>query len=74
MRGEEPSDQELDAQSRLRKYVDSKRRLMAKAICYAGPTWCSWPLKQGSMGDIPQLKQDLEQKITTWQRELDRRS
>ena len=29
------------------------------------------PLKQGSMRDIPQLKEDLEQKITTWQREVD---
>ena len=40
---------------------------MAKQLCYARPTRRSWPLKQGSIGDISQLKEDLEQKITTWQ-------
>ena len=44
---------------------------MAKKLCYARPTRRSWPVKQGSMGDISQLKEDLEQKITTWQREVD---
>ena len=38
---------------------------MAKRPYYARPPCRSWPLKQGSMGDISQLKQDLEQKITT---------
>ena len=71
MRGEEPLDEELDPASRLREYVDSKRRSVAKKLCYARPTHRSWPLKQGSMGDISQLKEDLEQKITTWQREVD---
>ena len=71
MRGEEPLDEELDPRSRLREYVDSKRRLVAKKLCDAKPTRRSWPLKQGSMGDISQLKEDLEQKITTWQREVD---
>ena len=71
MRGEEPLDEELDPRSRLREYVDSKRRLVAKRLCYARPTRRSWPLKQGSMGDISQLKEDLEQKSTTWQREAD---
>ena len=65
MRGEEPLDRELDPRSRLREYVDSKRRLVAKKLCYARPTRRSRPLKQGSMGDISQLKQDLERKITT---------
>ena len=67
MRGEEPLDEELDPRSRLREYVDSKRGLVAKKLWYARPTRCSWPLKQGFMGDISQLKEDLEQKITTWQ-------
>ena len=67
MRGEEPPDEELDSRSRLREYVDSKRGLVAKRLCYARPTRRSWPLKQGSMGDISQLKEDVEQKITTWQ-------
>ena len=67
IRGEEPPD----PRSRLREYVDSKRRLVAKKLCYARPTHRSWSLKQGSMGDIFQLKEDLEQKITTWQREVD---
>ena len=40
---------------------------MAKRLCYARPTRRSWPLKQGSMRDNTQLKEDLEQKITTWQ-------
>ena len=44
---------------------------MAKNLCYASPTRRSWPFKQGSAGDISQLKEDLEQKITTWQREVD---
>ena len=44
---------------------------MAKELCYARSTRRSWPLKQAAMGDIFQLKEDLEQKITTWQREVD---
>ena len=44
---------------------------MAKKVCYPRPTRRSWPLKQGSMEDISQLKEDLEQKITTWQLEVD---
>ena len=44
---------------------------MAKRLCYARPTRSSWPLKQGSMGDIFQLKEDLEDKRATWQRDLD---
>ena len=71
MRGEEPLDEELDPPSRLREYVDSKRRLVAKKLRYARPTSRSWPFKQGSMGDISQLKEDPEQNITTWQREVD---
>ena len=71
VRGEEPLDKELDPRSRLREYVDSKRRLVAKKLCYTRPTCRSWPLKQGSMGDISQLKEDLEQEITTWHREVD---
>ena len=67
MKGEEPLDEELDPRSRLREYLDSKRRLLAKKVRYARPTRRSWPLKQGSMGDISQRKEDLEQKITTWQ-------
>ena len=71
MRVEDPVDEELDPRSRLREYVDSKRRLVPKKLCYAKPTRSSWPLKQGRMGDLSQLKEDLEQKITTWQREVD---
>ena len=70
-RGEEPLDEELHPRSRLREYVDSKRRLLAKKLCYAKPTRSSWPLKPGCKGDLSQLKGDLEQKITTWQREVD---
>ena len=44
---------------------------MAKTLCYVKPTHSSWPLKQGCMGDLSPLKEDLEQKITTWQREVD---
>ena len=71
MRVEDPVDEELDPRSRLREYVDSKKKLVAKKLCYAKPTRSSWPLKQGRMGDLSQLKEDLEQKITTWQREVD---
>ena len=71
MRVDDPLDEELDPRSRLREYVDSKRRLVAKKLCYAKPTRSSWPLKQGCMGDLSHLKEDLEQKITTWQREVD---
>ena len=52
MRGEDCLDEELDPRSRLREYVDSKRRLVAKKHFYARTTRRSWPLKQGSMGDI----------------------
>ena len=51
--------------------MDSKRRLPAKRLCSAKPTHRSWPLKHRSMRDICQLKEDLQQKITTWQREVD---
>ena len=44
---------------------------MAKTLCYAKPTRRSWLLKQGSMGAISQLKENVEQKITTWQQEVD---
>ena len=71
MRGDEPLDEELDPRSRLREYVDSKRRLVVKRLCYARPTRPSWPLEQGSIRDISQLKRDLQQKISTWQREVD---
>ena len=71
MRVAAPLDDELDPRSRLREYVDSKRRLVAKKLCYAKHTRSSWPLKQGRVGDLSQLKEDLKQKITTWQREVD---
>ena len=67
----DPLDEELDPLPRLREYADSKRRLVGKKLCYAKPTRSSWPLKQGRMGYLSQLKEDLEQKITTWQREVD---
>ena len=51
--------------------MDSKRGLVAKSICYAKRTGSSWPLKQGCKGDLFQLKEDLEQKITIWQRVVD---
>ena len=35
MRVEDPVDEELDPRSRLSDYVDSKRRLVAKKLCYA---------------------------------------
>ena len=56
MRVEDPVDEELDPRSRLREYVDSKRKLVAKKLCYAKPTRSSWPLKQGRMGDLSQLE------------------
>ena len=65
MRVEDTVDEKLDPRSRLREYVDSKRRLVAKKLCYAKPTRRSWPLKQGRMRDVSQLKEDLEQKDTT---------
>ena len=71
MRVNDPFNEELDPRSRRREYVDSKRRLVAKRLCYTKPTRSSWPLKQGCMGDLSQLKEDVKQKITTWQSELD---
>ena len=70
MRGEEPLDEVLDPPSRLREYVDSKRRLVAKKLCYARPTCRSWRLRQGSMGNISQLNEDLEQKSTIWEQQV----
>ena len=64
-------DEGLDPRSRLKEYVDSKRRAVAKSLCYAGPTCSSWPLRQVSTGDISQLKEDPEHRHTTWQREVD---
>ena len=71
MRVEDPLDEEPDPRLRLREYMDSKRRLVAKKLCYAKPSRSSWPLKQGHMGALSRLKEDLEQKITTWHREVD---
>ena len=45
--------------------MDSKRKLVAKKLCYAKPTRSSWRLKQGGKEDLSQLEEDLEQKITT---------
>ena len=56
MRVEDPVDEELDPRSRLRENVDFERRLVAKKLCYAKPTRSSWPLKQGRMKDLSQLK------------------
>ena len=70
MRVEDSVDEELDPRSRLREYVDSKRRLPAKKLCYAKPTSSSWPLTQGGKGALSQLKEDLVQRITTWQGEV----
>ena len=63
-------DKELDPRCRLREYVDSKRKVVANKLCYAKPTRSSWPLRQARMGDLSQLNEDLEQKITTWQGEV----
>ena len=71
MRVKDPVDEELDPRSRLGGFVDSKRRLVAKKLRYVKPTRSSWPLKQGRRGDLSHLKEDLEQKITPWQREVD---
>ena len=46
----------------------SQEEVGGEKLCYAKPTCSSWPLKQGRMGDLSQLKDDLKQKITTWQR------
>ena len=71
MRGQEPLDEGLGTRSRLTEYVDSKGRAVAKRLFYTRPTRSSWPLKQGSIGEMSQLKEDLEHKITNWQREVD---
>ena len=71
IRGEKPLDEDLDPRSRLREYVDLKRRVVARRLCYPRPTRSSWPLKRGPMGNISQIKENLEHKITTWQREVD---
>ena len=56
MRVEDPVDEKLDSRSRLREYVDSKRRLVMRKVCYGKPTRSSWPLKQGHMADLSQLR------------------
>ena len=71
MRVGEPLDEGLDPCSRLREYVASKRKAVAKRLCYARLTRSSWPLKEGSMGYFSQLEEDLERKITTWPREVE---
>ena len=35
---EDHLNEELEPRSRLREYVDSKRRMVAKKLCYAKPT------------------------------------
>ena len=71
MRGEEPLDEELDPPIQAERVRGVREEIGCERLRYARPTRCSWPLKHGSMGDISQLKEDLEQKITTWRRALD---
>ena len=61
----------LDHQGRQKEYMDSKRRLVAAKLNYARPSTSSWPIKQGEEGDLRQLKESLDQRITTWQREVE---
>ena len=44
---------------------------MAESVCYSIATRSTWPPKQGAMGCLPQLNEDLEHKITSWEREVD---
>ena len=44
---------------------------MAKKLCYAKPIRSSWPLKQRRMGNLSQSNEDFEQKVTSWQKEVD---
>ena len=71
MRKEETPKASHDPWAKQKEYLDSKRRVVAERLNYVTPTRSSWPLKQGAMGDQPQLKIDLEKKITTWHREVD---
>ena len=64
MRGAEPLDEELDPQSRLKEYVYSKRRVVAKRIFYRRTGCTNWPLNHRRKRDISQMKEDLEHKIT----------
>ena len=50
---EDPVDEQLHTCSRPREYVDSKRKLVAKKLCYARPTRSSWPVKQGRIDAFP---------------------
>ena len=71
MRHEGTPDVNVHPRTRKTGYLDSKRRVVAGRLCYARPTCRCWLLKQGAMGDLPQLKEDLDHKITAWQREVD---
>ena len=71
MRGEQPLDGKMDPRSRFREYVESKRRVVAKGLCYARPTRSSWRLNEGQMGKISQIKEDVEHTNTPWQPEVD---
>ena len=68
---EEPLKNGLDVSTKQKEYLDSKRKVVGEKLCYARPTRSSWPLKQGAMGDLCQLTEHLEHKITPWQREVD---
>ena len=56
MRKEDSSEVNLDPRAKQKEYLNSKRRVVAERLSYARPTRSSWPLKQGAMGDLPQLK------------------
>ena len=45
--------------------------MVAERLNYNQRGQSSSPKKQGGMGDLYQLKETLEQKITTWQCEVD---
>ena len=44
---------------------------MEAELNYARPSRRSWPMKKGTLGDSSQLKENLDQRITSWQREVD---
>ena len=71
MRGEEPCGRGAGSPIQAEGVRGLQEEIVAKKLCYAKPTRSSWPLKQGCKGDLSQLMEDLEQKITTWQGEVD---
>ena len=60
----------LHPRTKQKEYVEAKRQVVAEGLNNPQPCQNLWQVKCAGIGDLPQLKETLEQKITTRQRQV----